>query len=46
VLKQLTRFTYALETEEEEGKDDQMRRILTINRVHVQAGDGWEGIIS
>ena len=35
--KQLTKFTYFLETGEE---DDQMRGLKTIDQVHVLPGDG------
>ena len=48
ILKQLTKFTYCLETDEGDGWDDQMRDIKTIDQVHVRSGDrwrGWDGMI-
>jgi hypothetical protein len=44
-IQQLSKFTYALETEE---RKYQMKGIQTIDQVHVQAGDGcrgWHGMI-
>ena len=39
ILKQLTQFTYALETDEEDGMN-QIRDIKTIDQAHVLPGYG------
>ena len=41
VFKQLTKFTYFLNTDEE--KDDQRNGIQIIDQVHEQADDEWRG---
>ena len=41
--KQLTKFTYQLDTDGEDEWDDQMRGHQTIDQVHVHPGDGWRG---
>ena len=38
VFKKLIKLTYRLQTEEEDGWDDQTRGIQTIDKVHVQPG--------
>ena len=43
ILKQLTKFTYELEKDEEDGMDNQMRDLKAIDQVHVPPGDGWRG---
>ena len=48
VFKQLTKFTYPLEMDEEDGWDDQIRSHQSINQVYVLSGDRWrrqDGII-
>jgi hypothetical protein len=43
VLKQLSKFTYFLETDEEDGYNDQMGGIQAVDQVHAHPGeDGME----
>ena len=43
VFKKLTKLTYILQPEEEDGRDDQTRVIQTIDQVHVLAGEDGIG---
>ena len=41
----MTKFTYTLKTDEEDGLEDEIRRFKIIDQVHVRSVDGEEGEI-